>query len=121
MGRWDVEKRIWSDSKFWKELRAETLDLIIQHLGDERKLDRACFEMAVKADSGCDIACDETFKENIRKLWIRKLQQHGSVQADLDFRAPGQPFYLRLLKELLVFSGDVRREFLLQGEHGFLA
>ena len=119
MGRWDVEDRIWNCSDFWKELRKETLELIVQHLGDERKLDRACFEMAVKGEAGCDIVCDENLKENIRNLWISKLQQHGSVQAGLDFRAPGQPFFLRLLKELLAFSGDVDREFLLQGERGF--
>lgn len=101
------------------ELRKETLDLVLQHLGDERKLDRACFEMAVKGEQGCDIVCDEGLKDSIRKLWIRKLQQHGSTQENLEFRAPGQPFYLRLLKELLAFSGDVDREFLMQGERGF--
>ena len=119
MGRWDVEHRIWSDTPFWKELREETLKLVIRHLGDERRLDRACFEMAVKGEQGCDIVRDEALKNNIRALWISKLKQHGSTQENLDFKAPGQPFFLRLLKELLAFSGDVDREFLLQGESGF--
>ena len=34
-------------------------------------------------------------------------------------KAVGQPFYLRLMKELLAFSGDVGRNFLLEGEIGF--
>ena len=119
MGRWDIDKRIWNNSDFWLELRKETLDMVLQHLGDERKLDRACFEMAVKGEQGCDIVCDEGLKDSIRKLWVRKLQQHGSTQEDLEFRAPGQPFYLRRLKELLAFSGDVDREFLMQRERGF--
>ena len=50
---------------------------------------------------------------------MRKLRQHGSVLEALDYRAPGQPFYLRLFKELLAFSGDVDRDFLLQGEMGY--
>ena len=104
---------------FWRELRKETMDLIVQHLGDERKLDRACFEMAVKGEAGCDIVCDENLKQNLRELWMRKLRQHGSVLEALDYRAPGQPFYLRLFKELLAFSGDVDRDFLLQGETGY--
>ena len=95
------------------------MDLIVQHLGDERKLDRACFEMAVKGEAGCDIVCDENLKQNLRELWMRKLRQHGSVLEALDYRAPGQPFYLRLFKELLAFSGDVDRDFLLQGEVGY--
>ena len=32
--------------------------------------------------------------------------------------APGQPFYLRLMKELLAYGDDADREFLLQGETG---
>lgn len=118
MGRWDPDKRIWNNT-FWRELRKETMDLIVQHLGDERKLDRACFEMAVKGEAGCDIVCDENLKQNLRELWMRKLRQHGSVLEALDYRAPGQPFYLRLFKELLAFSGDVDRDFLLQGETGY--
>jgi hypothetical protein len=119
MGRWDPDKRIWNNNTFWRELRKETMDLIVQHLGDERKLDRACFEMAVKGEAGCDIVCDENLKQNLRELWMRKLRQHGSVLEALDYRAPGQPFYLRLFKELLAFSGDVDRDFLLQGETGY--
>ena len=94
MGRWDVEHRIWSDTPFWKELRKETLELVVHHLGDERKLDRACFEMAVKGEQGCEIVCDETLKSNIRALWTRKLEQHGSTQKNLDFKAPGQTVFL---------------------------
>ena len=119
MGRWDPDKRIWNNNTFWRELRKETMDLIVQHLGDERKLDRACFEMAVKGEAGCDIVCDENLKQNLRELWMRKLRQHGSVLEALDYRALGQPFYLRLFKELLAFSGDVDRDFLLQGETGY--
>jgi len=55
MGRWDPDKRIWNNNTFWRELRKETMDLIVQHLGDERKLDRACFEMAVKGEAGCSV------------------------------------------------------------------
>ena len=52
MGRWDIDKRVWSQNGFWTELRGETLDLILQHLGDDKKLDRACFEMAGERGAG---------------------------------------------------------------------
>jgi hypothetical protein len=119
MGRWDADKRIWSETPFWKELRKETLDMVLQHVGDERKLNRACFEMAVRGEDGCDIVRNEELKNKIRSLWISLLKKHGSTQEGLDTCAEGQPFFLRLMKELLAFSGDVDREFLLEGEVGF--
>ena len=68
-----IQTRIWNNSVFWQELRKESMDLIARHLGDERRLDRACFEMAVKGEAGCDIVCDETLKKNLRELWMDKL------------------------------------------------
>ena len=115
----DADKRIWSETPFWKELRKETLEMVLQHVGDERTLNRACFEMAVRREEGCAIVCDENLKAKIRALWIRLLRKHGSEQEGLEIKAEGQPFYLRLMKELLAFAGDVDREFLLEGEVGF--
>ena len=120
MGRWDTDKRIWSETPFWKELRKETLEMILKHIGDERTLNRACFEMAVRGEEGCAIVSDEELKAKIRALWIRLLEKHGSKQEGLETRAEGQPFYLRLMKELLAFADDVDREFLLEGEWVFL-
>lgn len=119
MGRWDVENRIWSMGAFWKQLRQGTIALIEAHLGDPRELDRARFEMAVKGEEGCNIVRDEKLKNEIRRYWISLLRQHGSAQADLEHVAEGQPFYLRLMKELLAFGEDADRNFLLQGETGF--
>ena len=119
MGRWDVEPRVWCEDSFWTELRGETMKLILQHLPDSLSLDRACFEMAVKGEEGCGIVKNETLKQRIRDLWITLLQKHGSQQEDLGYKAAGQPFFLRLMKELLAFAGDADREFLLQGESGF--
>eukprot|EP00435_Cladocopium_sp_Y103_P066703 s951_g29.t1 len=119
MGRWDVEQRVWSQGPFWQELRRETLSLILRHQLDEKAVDRACFEMAVKGEAGCALVRDENLKQEIRQLWIELLRKHGSQQEGLDVKAEGQPFYLRLMRELLAFSGDVDREFLLQGEVGF--
>ena len=119
MGRWDVENRIWSMGEFCKQLRRGTVALIEKHLGDARALDRACFEMAVKGEKGCSIVRDETLKGEIRKFWISLLEGHGSTQTDLDHVAAGQPFYLRLMKELLKFGEDADCNFLLQGETGF--
>ena len=119
MGRWDVEQRVWCEDSFWTELRGETMKLILQHLPDSLSLDRACFEMAVKGEEGCGIVKNETLKQRIRDLWITLLQKHGSQQEDLGYKAAGQPFFLRLMKELLAFAGDADREFLLQGESGF--
>ena len=119
MGRWDVENRIWSMGAFWKQLRQGTIALIEAHLGDPRELDRACFEMAVKGEEGCNIVRDEKLKNEIRRYWISLLRQHGSAQADLEHVAEGQPFYLGLMKEPLAFGEDADRNFLLQGETGF--
>ena len=119
IGRWDFENRVWSKGPFWDELRKGSLELVQSHLGHNLVLDRACFEMAVKGDDGCSIVKDETLKKKLRDFWIGLLKKHGSTQADLDYVAPGQPFYLRLMKELLAFGDDADREFLLQGEVGF--
>eukprot|EP00435_Cladocopium_sp_Y103_P068936 s20_g32.t1 len=119
MGRWDVEQRVWSDGPFWRELRERTMQLILQHLPDERALDRTCFEMAVKGEAGCGLVQDEGLKDSIRRLWIDLLKKHGSTQEGLEYKAEGQPFYLRLMKELLAFGDDCDRDFLLQGETGF--
>ncbi|CAL1173513.1 unnamed protein product [Cladocopium goreaui] len=119
MGRWDVEQRIWSKGVFWERLRKGTIELIEKHLGDERALDRAGFEMAVRGEAGCNIVRDEKLKSDIRLFWIDLLRQHGSKQEGLDHVAPGQPFHLRLMKELLAFGEDADREFLMQGEVGY--
>ena len=42
MGRWDVEKHIWSMGQFWKRLRKETVSLVEQHLGDAPKTSSKC-------------------------------------------------------------------------------
>eukprot|EP00435_Cladocopium_sp_Y103_P028049 s1714_g7.t1 len=104
---------------FWKQLRKSTIELIENHLGDKNRLDRACFEMAVKGEAGCSIVADEKLKEDIRRLWIGLLQEHGSKQEGLDVVAKGQPFFLRLMKELLAFGDDADRNFLMQGEVGY--
>ncbi|CAL1134668.1 unnamed protein product [Cladocopium goreaui] len=106
-------------SAFWERLRKGTVELIEKHLGDERALDRACFEMAVRGEAGCSIVRDEKLKNDIRLFWIDLLKQHGSKQEGLDHVAPGQPFHLRLMKELLAFGEDADREFLMQGEVGY--
>ena len=87
MGRWDADKRVWSETPFWKELRRETLEVILQHVGDERKLNRACFEMAVRGEEGCAIVGDEVLKGKIGALWIKLLKRHGSEQEGLEIRA----------------------------------
>ena len=119
IGRWDFEERIWSGGHFWEELRTGSLELIQCHLGHGLTLDRACFEMAVKGDAGCGIVKDEQLKDKLRKFWISLLRKYGSTQEDLDHVATGQPFFLRLMKELLAFGEDADREFLMQGEVGF--
>ena len=119
IGSWDFENRTWSKGPFWDELRKGSLDMIQAHLGRGMALDRACFEMAVKGEEGCSIVKDERLKEKLRDFRIDILKRHGSEQAGLDYVAPGQPFFLRLMKELLAYGGDADREFLLQGEAGF--
>ena len=124
MGRWDVEKRTWNMDAFWMELRQGSLKLIQDHLKNDLGLDilalgRVCFAMAVKGEEGCELVKDERLKEKLRGFWIGLLQKYGSVQEGLEHVAPGQPFYLRLMKELLAFGHDADREFLLQGEMGF--
>ena len=86
MGRWDVHKRIWCETPFWQELREKTLEIILQHLGDERKLSRACFEMVVRGQDGCGIVRDEVLKDNVRTLWIQLLRKHGGKQEERGWR-----------------------------------
>ena len=56
--QWDVgmlKTGFGSMGAFWKQLRQGTIALIEAHLVDPRELDRACFEMAVKGEEGCNI------------------------------------------------------------------
>ena len=119
MGRWDVEKRIWSQNNFWKILREKTVQLVIEHLPPGTNLDRTCFEMAVKGEAGCSLVKNEELKQGLRELWIGLLQEHGCKGEHLDNVAEGQPFFLRLMRELLVKCEDPDRDFLLQGEEGY--
>lgn len=119
MGRWDVEQRIWSQNKFWQILREKTVQLVIEHLPPGTNLDRTCFEMAVKGEAGCSLVKNEELKQSLRKLWIGLLQEHGCKGEHLDKVAEGQPFFLRLMRELLVKCEDPDRDFLLQGEEGY--
>ena len=119
MGRWDVEKRIWSQSSFWKVFRQKSLDLVCSYLAKGCTLDRVCFEMAVKGESGCALVKNEELKESLRKLWVSLLKERGCAEPGLDQIAEGQPFYLKLMRELLAMCEDPDREFLLQGEVGF--
>ena len=64
---------------------------------------------------------NEELKQGLRELWIGLLQEHGCKGEHLDNVAEGQPFFLRLMRELLVKCEDPDRDFLLQGEEGYPA
>ena len=118
-GRWDIEQRIWEESPFWKTLREESLKLVIQHAGSEMELDRTCFYMAAKGEEGCDLVRNEALKDQLRKLWVRLLVAQGYEDDDMCHVAPGQPFLLRLFRNLLAAARDPDRDFLRLGERGF--
>ena len=105
--------------KFWEALREESLKLIVQHAEGETELDRACFYMAARGEQGCALVRNEQLKQQLRALWIRLLVSAGYEDDDMEKIAPGQPFHLRLMRNLLAAARDPDRDFLLEGERGF--
>ena len=118
-GRWDVEQRLWEEDEFWKTLREESLKLVLQHVGGETELDRTCFYMAARGELGCELVRKEDLKEQLRMLWVRLLVSRGFEDDDMCRIAPGQPFHLRLFRNLLAAARDPDRDFLLEGERGY--
>ena len=107
-GRWDIEKRIWNDDFFWKRLRAESYNLVLQHCGGQQNFDRICFEMAAKGEEGCSLMKNEELTSQLVELWCGLLQSEGYEADGLDAVAKGQPFKLRLMEALLDRAGDSR-------------
>lgn len=62
---------------------------MIFHSGGELKLDRACFEMAARAEAGCALVKNVDLRKAILDLWTRLLQEHGVVDERLQ-AAEGQ-------------------------------
>ena len=101
-GRWDIEKRIWNTDKFWCNLRAETLRVVMEHLRDPKELDMSCFEMAAKGEQGCKLVSDTVLQDKLSDLWVAMLEKEDNHWlGDLRHIAPGQPFKLRLMAALL--------------------
>ena len=107
------------ENDFWHALREESYKLVVQHAGGEQALDMSCFLMAAKAEKGCGLVMNEELKQQLRRLWSRLLVSCRMEDDDMCRVAPGQPFYLRLMRNLLVAARDPDRDFLLQGEVGY--
>ena len=118
-GRWDIEDRIWNDDGFWKRLRSDSYQLVLQFCGGQQNFDRTCFEMAAKGEAGCNLVQNQELKDGLVDLWRNMLQQEGYNTAGLADIAEGQPFRLRLMEALLDRAGDPDHRFLLQGEKGY--
>ena len=93
--------------------------MVIEAAGGERELDLTCFKMAAKGEKGCGLVQDEDLKHRLRQFWVELLVEQGIERDGLDWAAPGQPFFLRLMRGLLIMAEDPDRDFLLQGEKGF--
>ena len=118
-GRWDLEKRKWSRDDFWTGLRKESMEAVLEHCGGQKNLDRMCFEMAAKGESGCGLMKDAELKQKLVDIWSNRLALEGYRADNLQDIAPGQPFRLNLMEALLEMAGDPDHKFLLQGAHGF--
>ena len=118
-GRWDIEDRIWNDDGFWKRLRSDSYQLVLQFCGGQQNFDRTCFEMAAKGEAGCKLVQNQELKDRLVDMWKNMLQQEGYNTAGLADIAGGQPFRLKLMEALLDRAGDPDHRFLLQGERGY--
>ena len=105
--------------RFLEKLEEKVVGTCWKILPQGVTLDRICFEMAVKGENGCALVKNEELKQQLRDQWATLLRESGCKDVDLDKVADGQPFYLRLMRELLVQCDDPDRDFLLQGEIGY--
>ena len=61
-GRWDVEQRCWCKEEWIKDLRRDRRDIFninVEGCGGLSKLDKACFERAIRGEHGCNLVKDE--------------------------------------------------------------
>ena len=87
--------------------------------GGISKLDKACFEMAVKGEQGCNLVKDENIRDKLLESMTSSLEKNGWKVGEIDRISEGQPFRLRLMQALLQQLGDSDHKFLLDGEVGF--
>ena len=118
-GRWDVEKRCWCEESWITELRKDILNIVVEGCGGLSKLDKACFEMAVKGEMGCSLVKDENVRSRLLAAMTSALEKQGWDIAGINRISDGQPFRLRLMQALLQQLGDSDHKFLLDGEVGF--
>ena len=118
-GRWDLEHRIWNKEPWIVKLRAELLQIIVERCGGHKKLDKVCFDMAVKGESGCEMVKDEKLKHDLLDKMVEALGERGVNTESLLQVAEGQPFRLRLMQSMLQQIGDPDHLFLLDGEIGY--
>ena len=83
-------------------------------VGSESRLEKECFHMATKGESGCKLVADMELRQGLLDLWERWLT---AVEGLIDITS-GQPLRLRLLRALLEAAGDPDRDFLRQAEEG---
>ena len=118
-GRWDVEQRVWCEGGWIDELRNNILSIIEKGCGGLQKLDKACFEMAIKGEQGCGLVKDESIRNKLIETMKTSLGKRGWNLEDIEKISDGQPFRLRLMQALLQELGDADHRFLLDGEKGY--
>ena len=76
-GRWDVERRRWCEESWITELRKDILNIVVEACGGLSKLDKACFEMAVKGEMGCSLVKDENVRGRLLDAMTAALEKQG--------------------------------------------
>ena len=118
-GRWDVEQLIWCEGDWVEELRRNIFSVIVEGCGGLHKLDKACFEMAIKGEQGCSLVKDENIRYKLIETMKTSLGKKDWELTDIEKISDGQPFRLRLMQSLLQELGDADHKFLLDGEEGY--
>lgn len=112
-GRWDLKKRKYPSGGGWEELRRKVRGRLVSRAGGEAALERECFSMA-RGEAGCKLVQDEGLLQEVRSD-LASFCEEGDSSLEV---AEGQPFRLRLMRNLLEKAGDGDFDFLKEAEEG---
>jgi hypothetical protein len=113
-GRWDKEHRNLPMEPAWHLLRHTLHDLLENDLHESGGLGKRCFQLAKCKQSPCSNECLENLAKTM-SVWLVNHGCHLSVEKLMEI-APGQPFRLNLIMEMLRAANDADFSFLKEVE-----
>ena len=112
-GRWPRGERLYPQSEAWCKMREKLWLEVLKTAGGYEELEKEAFKMA-KGGEHFNLVKNEELLLRLRRIMGQEL----GLTSDVGKKADGQPFFLRLMEEVLESAGDTDWGFLRQAEEG---